>query len=135
MRLIAFVCAAVALSACQDRREREKVAAAPAPALTANPENDDAQTGAARGNPPLALPSDVRDVEGTVARAGAGEVVVRPAEGEAVTMRVGADTPVRVDGRVARAEEIPQGARVRAAYTLEDGDPRAVRIDAERAER
>jgi hypothetical protein len=42
---------------------------------------------------------------------------------------------VRVDGRVARAEAIPQGPRVRASYTFQDGDARAVRIEAERQAR
>lgn len=134
-RLLAFgsvVFAVVQLAACRERPDPEASAArTPAAPALSKPENADAQTGGRPGES-LALPTDTRDVEGIVARASAGEIVVRPTgeEGTPVTLKVPSGTPVLLDGRPSSAEKIPEGAQVRASYASDAGESRAIRVEA-----
>jgi hypothetical protein len=128
----AFALAALAGAlACRDSVPPPTGRTPAAPAL-AGPQNDDAGTGAMPGEPP-ATPDAVRDVDGVVVRARGGTVVIQPADGETVVLALGPDVPVTVEGRAASAAEVREGQRVRAAYTFEDGDARAIRIDVDRA--
>jgi hypothetical protein len=105
----------------------------PAPALT-RPGGDDVVSGGTGGQP-KPLPDGVRDVEGVVVRARGGTVVIQPPDGETVVLGLAGDVPVLVEGRTASADQVTEGMRVRAAYTFEGGDARAVRIEAERTGR
>jgi hypothetical protein len=119
------VLALATLAACKEERSSDRSVAAPA--LSA-PETGRAESGGAPGEP-LALPDAVRDVRGVVVRAGRDEVVVRPQEGETVALRLAPDVPVTVNGEAAEATDIREGEPVQAAYTFEDGEARAVRIE------
>jgi hypothetical protein len=75
-----------------------------------------------------------RQVEGTAAEVTAERIVVTPDAGEPMVLEVVPGIPVTIDGRVAAAELIPEGARVWASYTVQGGEVRALRIAAETAE-
>jgi hypothetical protein len=105
----------------------------PAPALAGH-DDDDVLSGGTGGEP-KPLPDGVRDVEGVVVRARGGTVVIQPPDGETVVLGLAGDVPVTVEGQTASADQVTEGMRVRAAYTFEGGDARAVRIEAERTGR
>jgi hypothetical protein len=68
---------------------------------------------------------------GRIERADARTVVVAEPDAPPLTLRIAPGTAVTLDGRPARAEALPQGADVRAAYrTGEGGRPTAVAIEA-----
>lgn len=73
----------------------------------------------------------VKRVEGTLARAGEKQVVIRlPGEPE-MTLRVAAGTTVTLNGRPARLDHLQPGAEIRAAYqTGQGGRPTAISIEA-----
>jgi hypothetical protein len=128
--LLAAACSAAL--ACRD--PDAPIARSPAAPPRGDARDEDAATGPFSRQAP-ALPGGVRDVDGVVVRARAGHVVIRPVDGEAVVLALDPDVPVTVEGRVSSAAEIHEGNRVRAAYTFEDGDARAVRIELERPDR
>jgi hypothetical protein len=122
--------------------ERAPPGAAPAPAATpAPPAPPEAERPAAA--PPARRRGDrharaaarqsrlVKVVEGTVARAGARQVVIRPRGAAAVTLRVVPGTRVTLDGKPARAAALREGAEVRASYQAGgDTRPTALSIEA-----
>jgi hypothetical protein len=130
-RLALLLGTAVVALGCRDSVPPPTGRTPAAPAL-ADPQNDDAGTGAMPGEPP-ATPDAVRDVDGVVVRARGGTVVIQPADGDTVVLALGPDVPVTVEGRAASAADVREGQRVRAAYTFEDGDAQAIRIDVDRA--
>jgi hypothetical protein len=85
---------------------------------------------AARGKRAASAAASVRRVEGKLERATSERVVIRRGGREPLTLRVGPGTSVTVDGRAARAEALPQGTDVRAAYQVDDGRATALSIDA-----
>lgn len=73
----------------------------------------------------------VKRVEGTLARSGPRQVVIRPAGRPELTLRVAPTTTVTLDGRPARADALREGVEVRASYeTGSGGRPTAIRIEA-----
>jgi hypothetical protein len=72
----------------------------------------------------------VKVVEGTVTRAGARQVVIRPRGSAAVTLRVAPGTRVTLDGRPARADALRDGVEVRASYPA-GGDTRPTALSSE----
>jgi hypothetical protein len=63
----------------------------------------------------------VKRVEGTVARVGERQVVIRRRGGPEVSLRVSERTKVTVNGRPAGLERLREGAEVRAAYRSDEG--------------
>jgi hypothetical protein len=73
----------------------------------------------------------LQQVEGKIDRASAKEVVIRSTNQPSLTLEVGSDTKVTMDGERATAEQLQPGTDVRAAYQSSGGDThRAVRIEA-----
>jgi hypothetical protein len=74
---------------------------------------------------------------GTVARAGANEVTVRPDNGQAgaLTLAVDGQTEILVDGQRASAEQLSAEQHVNVTWQQAPGmpGPRAVKIDARTA--
>ncbi len=122
---IAFAAAAV-LATCSRGGAPEQPSGAPADrgAVAARGERPAAQRvsghrGDRHARAAARLAPVVKKVEGTVARAGQREVVIRARGAPVMTLRVSPRTTVTVDGQPARADELTEGAPVRASY--EDG--------------
>jgi hypothetical protein len=76
----------------------------------------------------------VKRVDGRLARSDERTVVVGAPNEPPLTLRVAPGTAVTLDGLPARAEALPAGADVRAAYrTGDEGRPTAISIEARRA--
>lgn len=73
----------------------------------------------------------VKEIAGTVSRAGARTVAIRPAGAPPLTLRVGPRTTITVDGRPARLDALREGAEVRASYRTGGGRPTAIAIAAQ----
>lgn len=65
----------------------------------------------------------VREISGSVLRAGDGRIAIRPRAGRELTLRIGPDTRVVAPGRAAGAQAISPGDEVRASYRSGDADP------------
>jgi hypothetical protein len=76
----------------------------------------------------------VKRVEGTLARVGERQVVIRRRGGPELSLRVSSRTRVTMNGRPADLERLREGADVRAAYQTGDGGrPTALSIEARSA--
>jgi hypothetical protein len=142
-RGLAFVGITVALAACRDeppKRAAEQPPARPASAAAdAAPDaREDAAPAAVRSGDRHARAAArrshvVKRARGTLARSDDRAIVVSRPDAAPLTLRVAPGTSVTLDGRPARAEALPPGADVRAAYRSGDGGrPTAIVIEAQR---
>ena len=138
----AFLAMAAALAACGSRPgsppaaggAAERAPAPPAPAAPAIapppapiPRGDRHARAAARRS------RVVKRVEGILADRDDRTVVVGRPGAPALTLRISPGTSVTLDGRPARADALPPGAEVRAAYRTGDGGrPTALSVEARR---
>jgi hypothetical protein len=134
--LFGFVCALAACrgepaAAPQPAKERAPAAPAVAPTPLApvpNRTGDRHARAAARRSPV------VKRIDGRLARSDERTVVVGAPDAPPLTLRIAPGTAVTLDGLPARAEALPAGADVRAAYrTGDEGRPTAISIEARRA--
>ncbi|WP_242345618.1 hypothetical protein [Anaeromyxobacter terrae] len=103
------------------RGERERAA---------QPSTQQPATGPQASQQPPAAAGAQRTASGTVVSASAQEVVVRQGGAEPnIKLRVGADTPVLIDGQQRTVSDLKEGTQVRAAFTEKDGAPQAIRIE------
>jgi hypothetical protein len=139
-RGLAFVGVAVALAACRSgpsRAAAEQPPAGRAPAASSAATADATATtgpGGDRHARAAARRSHlVKRARGTLARSDGRAIVVSRAGAPPLTLRVAPGTSVTLDGRPARAEALPPGAEVRAAYRTADGvRPTAIAVEAQR---
>lgn len=72
-------------------------------------------------------------VNGRVIRSTDDELVVRPAgEERDLSLKVGSDTNVTVDGQRASMDQLREGAQVRASFSEKDGERHATTIELEK---
>lgn len=131
-RLLAAAAAALLL-ACGERG----ALAPPAPAPPDSARPPEGGQGAAREERPLVEPRRgdrharaqarrtprVRQLAGTIVRADARRLVIRPEGGPIVTLRLGPRTALSVQGRRAGPEVLRPGAEVRTSYRSGEGGP------------
>jgi hypothetical protein len=144
MRLwvVSFVAAAALAAlgpACEwpESGRRASAEGAPAPvgrSEAAGQRPPDVQTGERRGDRHARAAArrapGVKEIAGTVSRAGARTVAIRPAGAPPLTLRLGPRTTITVDGRPARLDALREGAEVRASYRTGGGRPTAIAIEA-----
>jgi TolA-binding protein len=119
-----------ALTAAQDRARQEQLKAAQLQqqanrateqaSRQAQASQEAASTALARES--QRVQAGEQTVSGLVSQSGANQLVVRPQGAAPVTLNIGPDTQVRIDGRQASASDIPQGADARVSYQL-SGSP------------
>jgi hypothetical protein len=140
MRLAIACLWCAALLACDERA----VTPAPAPAAPSDARTSPETTRPQRpGEPPAASgrgdrharasarrAPTVKRVAGTISRANGRLVVIRRPGAPEVTLRIAPGTSVTVNGQPARADALPPGADVRAAYeTGSGGRPTALTLE------
>ncbi len=138
-RWAAFVSIAGAVAACRGEpgaSSREQAArqapAAPARKVAGKAAPRTGPSGDRHARAEAHRPHQVKRARGKLARSDDRAIVVTRADGPPLTLRVAPGTSVTLDGRPARAEALPAGADVRAAYRTGDGErPTAITIEAQ----
>ncbi len=72
---------------------------------------------------------DQQEVRGVVLRANAGQLLVKPPNGDAMSFHVGDQTRVQIDGRAAHAADIRQGEDALVAYRMSGSQPVALTVE------